>query len=119
MSEHKEQVAVIQYLTFLQPRYGFRFYAIPNGGARNAITGAILKAEGVSKGIPDICIPFKTKYFSGLYIEMKNTIGGYVSKEQREWLNYLTTQNFKAVICNGSREAITQINYFLGEENPF
>jgi len=119
MSEHKEQVAVIEYLTFLQPKYKFRFYAIPNGGARNAVTGAILKAEGVSKGVPDICIPFKTRFFSGLYIEMKKTKGGQVSKEQREWLDYLKSQDYMAVVCKGSREAITQIDLFLGKELPF
>ncbi len=52
-------------------------HAIPNGGARgndsqtNKIRGAMLKAEGVKKGVPDIFLPVPLNGYHGLYIEMK------------------------------------------------
>jgi hypothetical protein len=47
------QRAVVQHLALrLVP--GAVFWATPNGGARNKVTGAILKATGTKAGIPDL-----------------------------------------------------------------
>ena len=40
--EHNIQVGIVQYLRLR----GFEVFAIPNGGRRDAVTGAKLKAEG-------------------------------------------------------------------------
>jgi len=59
------------------------FHAIPNGGARDKITAAKLKAEGVKPGVLDTFLPVskpftydagqgeQTAYYCGLYIEFK------------------------------------------------
>jgi hypothetical protein len=52
--EHEVQKAICQYLDLR----GVLYFAIPNGGNRNIITAKKLKAEGVQKGTPDICIVF-------------------------------------------------------------
>ena len=58
--EHLEQSALIKWAD-MQPlaRYTFKagkigdfLAACPNGGNRSAVTGAILKAEGVKRGFP-------------------------------------------------------------------
>ena len=118
MSEHNIQVQVCHYLDFLQNRFHFRYFAIPNGGARNAITGKMLKDEGVKKGVPDLFIPFYSLGFYGLFIEMK-TAKGKLSKEQNEWLDYLKTQNFRSVVCYSFEDARKEIDYYFGVENPF
>jgi len=46
-------------------------YATPNEGVRGIKTAARRKAEGMRSGIPDICLPVRTKTFGALYIEFK------------------------------------------------
>lgn len=46
MSEHSEQCAFVEWLRWNHIPH----YAIPNGGSRNRIEAARLKAEGVSAG---------------------------------------------------------------------
>lgn len=101
-SEHLEQSLFVSWMKKTYPQH--RIFAIPNGGVRSASAGAHLKLEGVSKGIPDICIP---SLF--LFIEMKRTKGGIVSKEQKDWIKYLNENGYLAVVCNGFDEAIQLI----------
>lgn len=56
-------------------------FAIPNGGARDAITGALLKAEGVLAGIPDVFYAHAAGGFHGLFLEFKKP-GGRLSRAQ-------------------------------------
>lgn len=77
--ESKLQEACIKWFDYSYPAYRQLLFAIPNGGARNVITGAMLKRQGVRKGIPDLflSIPKYSKHetsfvlSNGLYIEMK------------------------------------------------
>lgn len=53
--EHSFQVWAVNYL-----RYNNIFcFAIPNGGRRDAITGAMLKKEGVMSGVADLVLLLK------------------------------------------------------------
>ena len=81
-TEHEEQRNLVRWFrqTFgLVSKGGVRIFAIPNGSQRSRTTGAKLKAEGVSAGVPDLFIPA----FS-LWIEMKRAEGGSVSAEDRK-----------------------------------
>lgn len=53
--EHHIQTAIMQFLDRALPT-SYRAVAIPNGGKRDKITGAILKREGVKAGAPDFMI---------------------------------------------------------------
>lgn len=46
-------------------------FAIPNGGKRDRVTAAIMKAEGVLAGVCDIFVPIPRGAAHGLYIEFK------------------------------------------------
>ena len=48
-------------------------FAIPNGGQRSAITGALLKKTGTLAGVADLFLmtPTPEHYYHGLFIEMK------------------------------------------------
>ena len=75
MSESAEQSALFAWasqVSFSYPALRL-LYAIPNGGARNKITAAILKREGVRAGVPDICLPVPSGAYHALYIELKRT----------------------------------------------
>jgi len=99
--ERQEQIMLVQYLKARKIPH----YAIPNGGSRNKIEAARMKAEGISAGVPDICIPVPNKHYHGLYIEMKRRKGGVVSEKQKKWIETLNNNGYLAVVCRGFEEA--------------
>ena len=105
MSEHDEQKALFQWAA-LDNRPGLSMmFAIPNGGQRHRAVAAKLKAEGVKRGVPDIFLPVARQGFNGLFIELKKpkdkTPAGKPTKEQLEWLSFLSDQGYFAVMCIG------------------
>jgi len=86
---------------------------VPNGGLRNMPEAVRFKAEGVRKGFPDIMLPVARGGFHALAIELKRLRGGKVSQEQREWLDALTSQGWRAVVCKGWDEARMEIEAYL------
>lgn len=77
-----------------------RIFAIPNGGLRGKREAIALKCEGVSPGVPDLMIPSLK-----VFIEMKKEIGGIVSAEQKDWLEYLSINGYIVKVCKGYEEA--------------
>jgi hypothetical protein len=64
MSESKLQIAMVKWFGYFYPK---RFLcAIPNGGNRSPITGAIIKAEGTRAGVADLFLMEAIKGFHGL-----------------------------------------------------
>ena len=57
--EHRIQAALFEWAKYASAKHpGLKLmFAIPNGGARDAVTGAMLKREGVKPGVPDIFLP--------------------------------------------------------------
>lgn len=88
-------------------------YHIPNGGARDRVTGARLKAQGVKRGVPDICLPVARGGKHGLYIELKRQRGGRVSEDQRMWLDELDKQGYAVAVCRGWQEAAAEIKQYM------
>lgn len=108
-SEHLEQR---EFVSWFRKRYqGVRIIAIPNGGIRGAAAGARLKAEGVSAGVPDLYIPAWK-----LWIEMKRQRDYTVSREQRDWIDYLQKIGDCAIVCRGFNEARTLVLTWRGED---
>lgn len=101
-TEHEEQREFVRWFRLAYP--GVRILAIPNGGARSPATAGRLKAEGVSRGVPDLFVPAW-----GLWIEMKRIKGGSVSAEQKDWLQYLETSGYSCIVAKGADEAIRHI----------
>lgn len=80
--EHFVQKAICQYLDLR----GVVYFAIGNGGKRNVITAKKMKAEGVTAGIPDLCIINEGMAY---FLEVKRPASGsskkgYLSKVQKE-----------------------------------
>ena len=104
-TEHIEQVTFVNWFRATYP--DIRIFAIPNGGLRHAATGQKLKREGVVSGIPDLYVPaLKT------WVEMKRVKGGTVSKEQKDWHEYLRSIGDTVLVCKGfenAKENITKI----------
>lgn len=115
MTEHEEQVALMRLVemhTGRWPELGM-LYAIPNGGARNKITGAKLKAEGVKPGVPDLCLPIARGGYHGLYIELKRQKKSQISPEQIAWIQALNGQGYRAEMCLGAAAAWDVIREYV------
>ena len=128
-TEHAEQVQVIAFLDkiavlrwreFVMPDGRFAYFAIPNGGNRDAITGATMKREGVRSGVPDLMIPIPIGSKSGLFVEMKKQGRDTTTKElkarQEMWGLLLWELGYQWKVCHGAAEAISEIeNYLKGK----
>lgn len=90
-------------------------FAIPNGGARGIITGAMLKREGVRKGVPDLFLAIPLGECHGLFIEMKRQRGGEVDKAQKEMHEALRAAGYSVAVCKGFEAAMKEIKNYLGE----
>lgn len=87
-----------------------RIFAIPNGEARSRTTGARLKAEGVSAGVPDLFIPAWS-----VWIEMKRADGGVTSDAQDDWHAYLRSIGHDVIVAHGLTAAQEAIKSIIGE----
>lgn len=106
-SEHEEQRAFVE----LWRKSDFpRIFAIPNGEARGIKAAMRLKAEGVSKGVPDLFCP---EWF--LWIEFKRRKGGSVSKDQKEWHEYLVSLGQTVIVPKGAHHAVELVQKFMNK----
>lgn len=116
--EHIEQVKLFDWLRYqsnINPELVFAF-AIPNGGQRNIRTAMNLKAEGVKRGVPDICLPVPKGKYHGLFIELKAG-KNKPTPEQIHYIDFLSAGGYKAVVCYGFDEAREVIlNYIRNYE---
>lgn len=98
--ESKLQQACVKWFRLQYPMYARLLFAIPNGGARNEITGSLLKAEGVVAGVPDLFLAVGRDVLAehGLFIEMKAP-NGKVTPRQAEMHKLLTAQGYEVVVC--------------------
>lgn len=115
MTEHEEQVALMKLVAQHHARYpemGMLF-AIPNGGDRHPAVAQKLKAEGVTKGVPDLCLPVPRGGFHGLWIELKRQKGGRVSPEQKAWLDALASQGYMTVVAKGAVDAFDALRTYV------
>jgi len=105
-SEHAEQVT---FLAQFEKNYpGVRVFAIPNGGFRNKSVAVKLKAEGVKKGVPDLCIPEWN-----LWIEMKRKKGGRLTPEQKDWISYLKKCGHTVIVAPGWEAAMEALECYI------
>jgi hypothetical protein len=96
-------------------------HAIPNGGLRDKKTASGLRAEGVKKGVADICLPCSNGTYNALYIEMKKPSlkpksegrKGGLSDDQIKFKNYCKKACNSFVVCYSYIEAIEVIKKYL------
>ena len=107
-SEHSEQVGLINWFRGRFP--GVLIFAIPNGEKRALSVAKRLKAEGVTRGVPDLYVPAWN-----LWIEMKRKSGGRLSPEQKQIITYLQSLGHTVIVGKGAEDASAQILQFLEE----
>ena len=117
--EHNEQVELFRWAGLAMRRYPelALMFAVPNGGRRDKVTGARLKAEGVKAGVPDVWLPVARCGFHGLVIELKAG-SGRPSPAQKAWLKALEKQGWLAVMCVGAAAAQRVLWQYLEGSYP-
>lgn len=117
LSEHKEQVAIFEWVELNIAKYPQleNLFAIPNGGKRNSRTGAMLKAEGVKSGVPDLSLMYPCNGYYGLFIELKKRNGkpSDVLESQQDWIKRLNQAGYLAKVAYGAKDAVQIIKDYL------
>lgn len=104
-TEHEEQREFIK--EFRRGYPGVLIFAVPNGGYRGKVQAGKLKAEGVTRGIPDMYIPEWR-----LWVEMKRQKGGVLSQDQKDVIKYLESIGDKCMVTKGWEDAMEQIKLY-------
>jgi len=114
MSEHEEQavfMTTVRYWEAQIPELKW-LHAIPNGGARNAVTGARMKAEGVRKGIWDVHFPCPRGPYNGLWIEFKYG-KNKLSPDQEAFGEFVRAQGYQTGVAYSAEEGIRILEEYL------
>lgn len=116
LSEDQEQELVIQWRDIMANQHPElrRLFHIANGGSRHPAEAVKLRRMGVVPGVSDLFLPVARKGYHGLWIEMKREHGGKLSKPQKEWLEGMREEGYKAERANGADEAIAILEDYLG-----
>lgn len=115
--EHTEQVALCRWWAVYAASRGIPeslLFAIPNGGRRDAVTGARLKAEGVRAGVPDLFLAIPRKNAPGLFLELKKQKGGQLSGAQKKMRDALSLAGYPVCVCRGWEQARQAIENYMG-----
>ena len=109
--EHTIQASCVRWFRYAYP--SSIIFAIPNGGARDKVTGARLKEEGVLAGIPDLMIAEPSGIWHGMFVEMKNGKVGVVSDAQKERMAGLTEAGYLCVVCRDFPEFEKAVSAYM------
>jgi len=114
VNESYLQQQMVKWFRYKYPEY--TLFAIPNGHKRNAITGAILKREGVVAGVADLFLMKANKKWNGLWIEVKIDKGRQ-SESQKEFELKAMREGYNYVICKSIDSFIEEINEYINDND--
>ena len=120
-TEHQIQCAIIEWRDLqcrTRPELEW-LHAIPNGMRATPEVGKWMVREGLTRGIPDLCLPVPKRsqghiIYSALYVEVK-TPKGRVTPEQRACHEFLREKGYRVEVVRTVEEGITAIMDYLGK----
>ena len=110
--EHNIQVSCVQWFRYAHSSLSPLLFAVPNGGQRNVIVAAKLKAEGVLAGVSDLLLLVPNNDYHALCIEMKSAKGRQ-TENQKAWQKEVEKQGYKYAVCRSLDEFMNIINNYL------
>lgn len=114
--ESRIQRNCVNWFRFRYHKYTALLFAVPNGGARDRITGARLKAEGVLPGVADLLLFLPRGGYHALCIEMK-TEQGRQAATQYDWEKAVTKQGYKYIICRSLDDFMRQVTDYINSDH--
>lgn len=117
-TENANQAAVFCYFQQNIDKYPKTqlLFAIPNGGLRDKIVAAKLKATGVKAGVPDMFLPVARGDFHGLFVELKKDQKQTTSSTQDIWMNELQAEGYECLVCFGWVHTVETIIRYLEQD---
>lgn len=94
---------------------GEYFAHVPNGGARNAVEGGILKGQGVRKGYPDYILDLAVGRYHGFRLELKSEDGASPDRDQLDLMWRLERAGLKCAVAWGFDDAKRATLAYLAE----
>lgn len=92
--------------------------AIPNGGKRSAREAALMKAEGVTAGVPDWMLFVPRHGWSGLAIEFKRPTGRWhLTEAQSDFHAALRDHGWQVVVATSATAAWTALTEYLNAKS--
>lgn len=110
--EHRLQVSCVRLFRRRYPQYAGLLFAVPNGGRRDAVTGARLKDEGVTAGVSDLILLKPNRFYGSLCIELKKPKGRQ-QPTQKEWQKAVEQAGNRYVLCRSVEEFMSSIDDYL------
>ncbi|WP_044200640.1 hypothetical protein [Flammeovirga sp. OC4] len=111
--EHKIQCACVRWFRLSYPALKNSLFAVPNGGARDAVTGRKLKDEGVLAGVPDLMLIYKGKPYP---FELKTPVGT-LSATQKAVHDDWNKQGVDTVIIRSIDDFIKEVKQIIKTNN--
>lgn len=115
MTEHDEQVILMNWAAQNSRPELHNLFAIPNQGRRSYRVAQYFKSEGLRAGVPDLFLAWPTTMYSGLFLELKSPMGK-ATEQQNVWLSRLSQAGYYTQVCKSAEEAIQTIKAYLGKE---
>lgn len=112
--EHRLQSACVRYFDLKYSHLRGLLFAVPNGGRRDPVTGARLKAEGVVAGVADLLLLIPRGDKHGMCIEMK-TKKGRQSPAQKEWHAKVEAFGYDYQVCRTFEDFVQIIENYLNK----
>ena len=133
-TEHRIQSAGVKLCRQAFPICNRLLFAVPNGGARDAITGKRLKDEGVTRGAWDLFLAVVNRFYldkdestywcvtsgnMGLWIEVKDPKyrtrkNGGLTGDQVEFGDAVEKQGYTTRVCYSAQEIFDAVREYLG-----
>ena len=111
-SERQIQIQCVGWFRQRYPDASAVFFAVPNGGARNAWTAKNLRDEGALSGAPDLVLLVPRHGYASLCIEMKKP-GGRQSASQKAFQEAAKGFKNKYVVCYSFEEFKAVVEDYL------
>lgn len=113
-AEHRLQCACVRWFRYQYPELSSLLFAVPNGGRRDPVTGARLKAEGVVAGVSDLILFLPSDKHHALCIEMK-TPKGRQSPSQKEWQQQVERYGYRYEVIRDFLEFEKLVKSYIQE----
>lgn len=113
-SEHQIQATFIKNVRLHENKFPQLklLFAVPNAAKRSMAIAAMMKAEGLRAGVPDIMFPWANNTHNGLAIEFKSHTGR-LSDEQKDYLALLDQHHWKTCVLRDAEQAWIEVFNYL------
>lgn len=110
-TEHQVQASFFKRLALERP--DVLAWAVPNAAKRSMRLAALLKAEGMRSGVPDVFVA-QGGCEKGFFIEFKKpghtpSAEGKLSASQVEMIAALRVRGYPVAVCRSANEAMTVV----------